>query len=163
MISHKHLCAFKLCANKKLATNWLGRLGPTESFKTEYRGVPITSAESWLSSHSQGHAQHLHALALNWDLLVSPPHNRAWVLHSCCHRQMVDSTGLLAAAIPDLGLPKNGCRCWCASATPGGQPRTPLPHDWVDTPSRCRPRKRNISRNSATGLRSTSNSCALPS
>ena len=31
------------------------------------------------------------------------PHNRVSVLQSCCH-QLVDSAGLLAAAIPDRGL-----------------------------------------------------------
>ena len=105
MISHKHLCAFKLCANKNWQPTgldvWDQRI-PLKQSIVVFRLLlqkagcrPIPRARPTPSR-----------LALNWDLQISPPHNRAWVLHSCCHRQMVDSTGILAAAIPDLGLPK---------------------------------------------------------
>ena len=55
---------------------------------------------------SQWHAEHLHALLGNWEFLVSPPHNRVWVLHLFGICQLMDSTGLLTTRVPDLGLRK---------------------------------------------------------
>ena len=83
-------------------TNWLGRLGPMESFETRCRGDPTSSPETWLRTRHDPTARPTPScLALMLGLpsthsfegpaLVLPASNGG--LHS-----------FLATAIPDLGL-----------------------------------------------------------
>ena len=95
------LVAAQKDSNNQLAwtSGTIGTLG------TECRAVLTSSPETWLCTRPDPKARPTPScLALKLGSHGSPPHNRTWILHSCCHRQLVDSTGLLTTTIPDLGL-----------------------------------------------------------
>ena len=52
-------------------------MGPTKSFETECRGVPVYSPENWLCIRFNGTPNTFLPCSQNWDLVISPEHNRS--------------------------------------------------------------------------------------
>ena len=100
--------------------DWLGHLGPTESWQTECRGIPSSSPETWLPARPNPTA---HPSPSRLALKLGSPGHPSTRSHVGLALVLPPSTGPLCWVSPHYDSKSSsshsGCRCWHASATPG--------------------------------------------